>query len=208
MKTNFFNFLGFITVVVLLLGCNKNLDESCPVCHELKMSPQLTPMNKDYRVGDTVVLSLKVPFMQSHPDHFRSVNLAELEPSWMSLLFLYYEPVAGKTYYNRKSGYTVNQYEVLAGEDKGLTNAFSDYSRHFIIKKKSDGYELGIRIVLKQQGYFSIGARGLSYKRSNSPECFYAGFPFDTASNNNFIQPIVGFESTTWPEDYFFRVQP
>jgi hypothetical protein len=208
MKTIRFLFFSFMMAVGFLAGCSRNIDESCPVCHELNVAPQLTPMKTEYRVGDTMVLSLHTPFVQTHPDHYRTVNLSDFEPAYMPLLFLYYEPVATKTYYNRKSGYMVNRYEVLAGEDKGELGFFQEYGRYFLPEKKSDAYELRLRIVLKQPGYFSIGSRYGRYQIRNSPECFTAAFLFDTTRNNNYIRPLVGFESTNWQEDFYFRVLP
>jgi hypothetical protein len=208
MKNRYLFFWGFIMAMGVLSGCSKDAQESCPICHELLIPPQLTPMQKDYRVGDTIELVLNLPFMQTHPAHYRPVNLSGFEPANIPIWFLYYEQDATKTLFYRKSGYTVNQYEVLVGEDKGYQFSLLNDLKRFLPAKKSDAYELRLRVVLKQPGYFSIGTRYGQYRVSKSSECFSVTYPFDTTMNNNFIQLLVGHSTLSWVEDFFFRVLP
>lgn len=208
MKHKLLAFLSTVLAVILLSACSKNREVPCPVCHEINLSPKLTPQKNEYKIGDTLMLILNVPFIQAHPQHFRTVNLADFQPGNMPLLFIYYESDATKTYFTRRSGYAVSQYEVFTGQDKGDFGFSQEYGKYFQPERKSESYELCLRIILRQEGYFSIGSRYGDFKTTNSQECFSAAFLFDTANNNNFIRPILGYETTNWQEDFYFRVIP
>lgn len=208
MKNRNLPFIRFAIAVVFLFGCSKNMNESCPVCHELNLRPLLTPMAKDYRVGDTMLLVLNLPFAQTHPEHYRPVNLSTFEPAHIPLSFLHYEPDISKNYYHKKNGYIANECEVLAGKDNGYIGFLEESMKRFLPEKKNDAYELRLRIVLKRPGYFSIGSRYGQYRAPNSPECFAVSYPFDATRNNHFIRPIVQYEANNWQEDFYFSVLP
>jgi hypothetical protein len=185
-----------ILTVLLLLGCNKNKCSDAEKRRWIMQSPmQITPQAEEIRLGDTLILSITIPYNNIDLRSNTPVNIKGCKISEFGLDFV----ILNKTNANTLLSEGKDRFKVVA--IKGISRSYTEARFQNSFLEEQDGYVYKAYIIPLKKGLVNIA--NYRVEATLEENCSVIDFTPVCVNNSNNYDLQYQFMSAFGSFDYF-----